>query len=168
MKTKVIILSAFMAVLAIPATMAQSLVNTPATVTLGTPLTLTLQPSSPNLNFGNLNIPTSQGTCVLSPTGVPTYNNVVGTSTPNSVSFIVTGGASKTIAITVPSGTVALTGAQTGTTINLSDFQTNLPTLTLDAITGSATFGVGATLTLNPTDKDDTYTGTFPVSVAYN
>ena len=169
MKTKVIILSAFMAVLAIPAAMAQVSETGTASVTLGpTPLTLSVSMGTV-LNFGNLNVPISQGTVVVSPVLPPTYNGVVPNAPINAsfISFEVSGGASKTYAITVPSGSVALTGASTSTTVTLSAFTATAPTRTLNT-SGTDIFGVGATLTLNPTDKEDTYTGTFPVSVAYN
>ncbi len=167
MKTKSIILSAFMALLFVPAAMAvDPSVDVPASVELGTPITLALR-SGTSLNFARLSIPASgSATAVLDPTTVVvTATGSTATGTASVAIFDVAGKASTAYAITLPSAPVALTSA--ATTIYLSAFTATKATPTLGT-TGTDEFSVGATVSFASTDADGIYTGTFPVTVAYN
>jgi hypothetical protein len=173
MKTKVIILSAFMAVLAIPATMAQAPIQATATVEVGVPLTLTLVDQSV-LNFGKVNTSASAGNCVISTAGVASAHSGVSLNggTPSAVAFTTTGRPSGTYVVTIPSSLTItrVGGSQTVTVDNFlvrgTGAAADSPIVTLGA-TGFGGFTVGATLSLGSNQADGTYTSQFPVTVAY-
>jgi len=172
MKTKAIILSAFMAVLAIPATMAQAPVQATATVEVGTPLTLTLVLNS-ELNFGKVNS-SAAGDCVISTAGVASANGGVTLNggTQSAVAFTTTGKPSGTYVVTIPSSLTItrVGGTQTVTVGNFlvrgTGAASDSPIVTLSG-TGIGGFAVGATLSLGSNQADGTYTSQFPVTVAY-
>jgi hypothetical protein len=85
-----------------------------------------------------------------------------GGPTMSAASFTVTGGATKTYAITLPSS-ASLTGA--GVPMLLNAFEST-PSLT--GVVDGTTLYVGATLNVGVSQVVGAYTTTFPVTVSYN
>jgi hypothetical protein len=128
-------------------------------------ITLTLQQ---NLAFGDVYAGPSAGTVVLDPNGLRTFSGGVqlGTLSPfYAASFTVTGAPNASYAITLP-GTVTLSAP--GATLLLSSLVTS-PALTGQFNAGGAqTLTLGGTLQVAANQLDGDYSGTFPVTVAYN
>lgn len=174
MKTKVIILSAFMSLLTISSVMAQAPVSATATVEVGTPLKITLVPST-ELNFGKVTASAAAGTCVVatdatsSATGGLTLNGGIA----SVVAFDVAGKVSGAYAVALPSS-VDITRTGGSETVTVGDFKVRVTGAALDgaigalSVTGTGGFKIGGTLFLAANQADGIYTGQFPVTVAYN
>ena len=131
-----------------------------------TTLTLTVRAGS-SLNFGQI-ANNGGGTVVIDPsTGNRTCAATlvcVGSSSP--VTFDVTGTSGSAVGVTLPAGSVTLTGVNTGQTMSLGTFTRYFPAG--NTLAGGATsFLVGGTLSVGATQSADVYNGTFNVSVEY-
>jgi len=130
------------------------------------------------LNFGEIADAglTGNSTVVVTPLGVLTCGaNLACTGVSASPSFTITGLGSSVVAVSIPAaatltlpvGTIIPTGFDSDLTVNA--FTTDLAAnpVTLPAA-GSVTFNLGGTLTVSKLQTPGTYTGSVPVSVAYN
>jgi hypothetical protein len=150
---------------------AQVIETATASATIVAPLTIT---NTIPLNFGNLAVDATGGTVTL--TAVSSTVRSAGSAnvqlvsgvTPTSADFAITGLTGSTYTIALPAdGVVTLTGA--GTPMNVNSFTCSISPLTAGSLaTGSETFYVGATLSVNGGQTPGTYAGTFDVSVIYN
>ncbi len=109
MKIRVIIFF-FLALLAIPAVMAQGSATANTTVEVHSGLTVSLLPGT-ELNFGKLSTSAAAGTCAVSTDGVATITGGValGGGTPSVVSFTLSGKALGVYEISTP-GSVTIVG----------------------------------------------------------
>lgn len=122
------------------------------------------------MSFGNIIADADGGTVVLVPAGTRTLNGLNSPSldgTITAATFTVTGLATTTYAITLPSTHDISNGAQTMT---VNTFTSNpAGTGALDS-SGSQTLSVGATLNVGANQAAGTYTNAagFAVTVNYN
>lgn len=148
--------------------------STTASITLADPIALT---KDSDLSFGAV-LKGSAGTSTVTidaTTGVRTLDNATGSGNAALVTgpsvgraaYTVSGEDDATFAITLPTNPTALTDSGTGS-LGLA-LQTSAATGLLTG--GTATFGVGGTVTIVNTDTNDTagaYSATFVAQVAYN
>ena len=118
------------------------------------------------LDFGTFTTGTGGGTVVVDATGGTASGDVtlVATSTESQDTFDVSGDAGRAFSISTTAGTVA-NGAVT------MAFTTSAPatgTLSTGAATGTASFDVGGTLSVNGGEAAGVYSGTYDVTVTYN
>ena len=149
---------------------AQSTANATASATVVTPIAIS---RTAHMNFGNLSVQTATGgTVVLATDGSRTRTSGVTlpatAGTVSAAAFNVTGNASYTYAITLPS-TVTLTRASGSETMSAGSFtSTPSATGTLDG-SGTQSIAVGATLTVAAAQVAGAYvSGNFDVTVNYN
>ena len=151
---------------------AQATASATATAIIITPITIT---KTVDMHFGNVAVGASSGDVVLTPAGTRTANGGVTlpatVGSPAAASFDVTGQASYTYAITLPSAPVTITNA-TAQTMTVDVFTSNpsgTGTLGVGA-PGTQTITVGATLQVGASQAAGTYvSGTpFDVTVNYN
>jgi hypothetical protein len=88
----------------------------------------------------------------------------VGASSP--VTFNVGGSTGSAVVVTLPAGSVNLTGVNTGQTMALGTFTRYFPNGNT-LVAGATTFMVGGTLAVGATQAADVYNGSFNVSVEY-
>lgn len=121
------------------------------------------------LEFGSMN-PGAAGTVVLTAAGAATPSGgvVLVAGTPTAASYTVTGTALRTYAITIPTASFNITCA-TAQTMAITGMNCSYAGLT-SAFTAGGTdgFTVGGTLNVGLNQVAGVYTGTFPVTVAYN
>lgn len=120
------------------------------------------------LEFGSMN-PSAAGTVILTAAGVATPSGVVLVAgTPTAASYTVTGTALRTYAITIPTASFNIT-CTTGQTMAITAMDCSYAALTSAfAVGGTDGFTVGGTLNVALNQVAGVYTGTFPVTVAYN
>lgn len=149
-----------------------------ANATIAKPITIT---PTADLDFGII-VPNGTGngslTVAVDTAGTRTIAGDVDGAllggTVGAAAFDITGRPNATYSITLPGAAATLTGASTGATMSVGSFLDSTGgaggTLTDPGGTGlgSDSFTVGATLTVGETQADDTYSGTFDVTVAYN
>lgn len=137
--------------------------------------------STANLDFGTI-VPNSAGAITVTvdtaSTTPPTLAGVVDGAwiggTISSASFTVTGRPAATFAITLPAAGIPINGvavpANTMTVSGFTDSTAGVGALVVGGTPGLGEniFTVGATLTVPAAQADDTYTGNFNVTVAYN
>ena len=143
-----------------------------ASATIVTPLAIT---KTADMNFGNLAVNATAGTCALTAAAAPTRAvtggvTLMGGGTVASAAFTVTGLINATYAITLPAdGVVTLTGP--GVPIPANTFISN-PTVAAGGnlgAGGSQTLYVGATLSIAGSQAAGAYASTpFNVTVNYN
>jgi hypothetical protein len=135
-----------------------------------------------SLNFGDIFTSSTAGTVTIEPVAsarTATGGATLATTGSTSVaSFTIGGKRSASYVITLPSdSTVTLTGPTGATAMPVKTFTasiggataTTTPTGTLPSTAGATqTFTVGATLSLAANQTDGNYSGSFPVTVAYN
>lgn len=131
-----------------------------ATVNIVSPLSLT---NTGDLNFGTVVGPFSGSVVRVSNAGVRACGSLTCSGTPSAATFSVTGTASQSLKVTVPASVTMNSGANS----LLVDLTTDLPTGVATNSSGSATFGVGGSLTIPALTPDGLYTGTFSVTVDY-
>ena len=151
---------------------AQATATAAASATIITPITIV---KNVDMNFGNVAVSaTLAGTVVLSPAGVRSTGGAGGvtlpatTGTVAAASFTVSGQASYTYAITLPSTcTITDAGSHTMTVDGFNSTPSATGTL---SGTGSQTLTVGATLNVAAAQAAGTYTNAsgVPVTVNYN
>ncbi len=148
---------------------AQVTATASATCSIITPIAIT---KTQDMNFGNVAVTAIGGTVVLAPAGTRSVTGGVtlpaNVGTVKEASFNVTGMASYTFSITLPSTPTTVTSGGNNMTVNT--FTSNpTPTGTLNG-SGVATLKVGATLTVLANQVAGTYvSGTpFQVTVNYN
>jgi hypothetical protein len=162
--------------------MAQSSATANGTVTANVirPITIT---ATRALAFGNIVPSAVVGTLVLDPAGAqgtPGGATWPGSQkgTVSSAQFVVTGEASFTYTLTIPAGLAGAWPITNGTPANdmtVDTFTSDLSTAAGAGVltptsggAGSQTVSVGATLHVGANQVAGAYTGSFPVTVAYN
>ena len=129
-------------------------------------LTLAVAAGS-RLDFGQI-ANNGGGTVVIDPsTGTRTCGAslvCIGSATP--VTFNVGGTTGAAVAVTLPAGSINLTGVNTSQTMALGTFTRAFPNGNT-LVAGATTFRVGGTLTVGATQAADVYNGQFNVSVEY-
>ncbi len=132
-----------------------------ATVNIVSPLTLT---KNTDLDFGTVVGPFTGSTVEMSMAGVRNCGALTCAGTPTAASFTVTGSDNQTVTLTIPAA-VTLNGSVSGT-LSL-DLTTDKPGNQTLSSTGSATFGLGGTLTIPTGTVDGVYSNTFDVTANY-
>ena len=154
------------------ASFAQATATASASATIVTPISIV---KNVDMNFGNVAVSaTIAGTAILAPAGTRTTGGAGGVTLPATAgtvaaaSFTVSGQASYTYAITLPSSCSLSDGASHTMTVN-SFTSTPSSTGTLSA-GGTQTLTVGATLNVAAAQAANTYTNStgVPVTVNYN
>jgi hypothetical protein len=149
--------------------------STQASITLADPIDMTEVTA---LRFGAV-LKGSAGSSIVTinaATGARTLDNATGSGNAALVSgpatgraeYTVTGEDNATFAITLPTNPTAITNGGTGSLALALALESTTGTLNGS---GSATFGVGGTVTIDNTDANDVagaYTATFVTQVAYN
>src|SRR5450830_1013645 len=125
------------------------------------------------LNFGSFSTSAAAQTVTIAASGDTRSNNgtllVNSVNAPTSASFSVTGDTTLTYAITLPSTAQSIsTGSGGGASDMAVTAFTSAPSATGALTAGAQTLTVGATVTTVADQVSGTYTGTFPVIVAYN
>jgi hypothetical protein len=121
-----------------------------------------------NLQFGDVFTAATAGTVVLSPAGARTATGglTLGNLSPvGAATFAVTGAANAAYSITLPVS-IVLTGP--AGTMTVSPFASSPSGTGLLGATGQQQLNVGATLNVSANQADGDYSGSFPVTVAYN
>jgi len=117
---------------------------------------------------------TGTSTVAVSAAGVRSCgSNLACSGTVNAPSFTITGltGSAVAVSFPAPTATLTLSGvAPSGMSGSMSvgTFNTDLASNPLTLTTGTATFAVGGTLTVNPLQAPGIYTGSVNVQVLYN
>lgn len=120
------------------------------------------------LDFGQIAANTGGTVTVNADSTVSKTGALVSTGTRAPASFTVVGSKGAMVAVTLPTSAATLTRSNGTETMSLSGWNSNPNgAFQLDATTGSATFAVGGTLTVNPAQVAGVYSGTFNVSVEY-
>jgi hypothetical protein len=153
------------------ASFAQASATASASANIITPISIV---KTVDMNFGNVAVSASTGgTVVLAPAGTRTNTGgvtlPVAAGTVAAASFTVSGAATYTYAITLPSTTVTITDGSSHS-MNVTAFtSTPSATGTLSG-TGTQTLTVGATLTVAAAQAANAYTNAtaLPVTVNYN
>jgi len=154
------------------ASFAQATATASASATIVTPIAIS---KTVDMNFGNVAVSaTIAGTAVLAPAGTRTTGGAGGVTLPvtagtvAAASFNVTGQASYTYAITLPTTCTLSDGASHTMTVNAF---TSSPSATGALSTGGTqTLNVGATLNVAAAQAAGSYTNAtgVPVTVNYN
>ncbi|MCF8450820.1 MAG: DUF4402 domain-containing protein [Taibaiella sp.] len=154
------------------ASFAQATATASASANIITPITIV---KTVDMNFGNVAVSaTLAGTVIMTPAGIRTTGGAGGvtlpatTGTVSAASFTVSGSASYTYDITLPSTATITDGASHNMTVNAFT-STPSATGTLSA-GGTETLTVGATLNVSAAQAAGTYTNAtaVPVTVNYN
>lgn len=154
---------------------AQTTATANAEATILAPLSITVDVTANTLNFGtiavgNIGAPGSTATVALAATGGAVAGcdgvNLICAGTTTVPTFNIAGYETSVVNVTFDSATVTLTGP--GTPLTVGSFTTTLASNQATLVGGAASFQVGGSLTVNAGQAAGTYTGTFPVSVAYD
>ena len=125
-----------------------------------------------SMEFGNLLETGSEYTVVLDTGGTTTgdYRPTGLAGTIQSAGFNVTGESGATYTITLPASSVILDNGETGpgNEMTLNDFTSSKTGDTGTLNSGTDSFTVGASLTVNAEQNSGDYKGTFTVTVNYN
>lgn len=173
MKKDLLLLLAVVAMVGITGSaMAQTSATANASATISVPVSIT---KSADLSFGTLSGGATEGTCVIATDGTRSKTGdvvLLGSAGQNAV-FSVAGQKSTSFAITLPT-TSTITDSKSNS-MTLSAFTARVGSASADGLTGSipsdgsnVTVKVGATLTVQASQPDGNYVGTFNVAVAYN
>ena len=187
MKTNFLSLAAIFAIALFSSNMNAQTTNTvtlssvPSSATIIAPITITLD--NAGLSFGTIlrssgdvtvaATSTSERSAASGPTYLVPTTALNGTAV-NSAKFTVKGEAAYTFSIDLPAdGDITLTDtATTPNTMAVKTFTSNGVAGTGDTtsalIAGEKTIYVGATLVVGTSQPSGLYTGTFPITVAYN
>ena len=150
---------------------AQSTATASASATIITPITIV---KNVNMDFGNVAVSASlAGTVVLAPAGTRSTGGAGGVTLPSTTGtvagadFTVSGQASYTYAITLPSSATISSGSNT---MNVNAFTSSPATTGTLSSGGTQDLKVGATLNVSAAQAAGTYTNSsaVPVTVNYN
>jgi hypothetical protein len=150
---------------------AQATATAAASATIITPISIV---KNIDLNFGNVAVSASlAGTVVLAPAGTRTTGGAGGVTLPvengtvAAANFTVSGQATYTYAITLPSSATISSGSNTMTVNGFTSTPSTTGTLSSG---GTQTLLVGATLNVTAAQAAGTYTNStgVPVTVNYN
>ena len=150
---------------------AQATATAAASATIITPVSIT---KTVDMNFGNVAVSASNaGTAILAPGGTRTTGGAGGVTLPSTTgtvaaaSFTVSGQASYTYAITLPSTATISSGSNTMT---VNAFTSSPATTGALSTGGTQTLNVGATLNVTAGQAAGSYTNStgVPVTVNYN
>ena len=150
---------------------AQATATASASATIITPITIV---KNVDMNFGNVAVSASlAGTVVLAPAGTRTTGGAGGVTLPSNTGtvagadFTVSGTASYTYAITLPSSATISSGSNT---ITVNGFTSSPATTGTLSTGGTQDLKVGATLNVTAAQASGTYTNStgVPVTVNYN
>lgn len=134
------------------------------------PITLENTSSTP-LDFGTIARSSVSGTVTVPTSGNRTSTGGVGVLSSSSFSrapFSVTGENDANFNIALPvNGTVVLTRVSGSETMPVNTFASSIGTSPTLSSSGTATFEIGATLTVGANQFAGEYTGEFAVTVAY-
>ncbi len=136
-----------------------------ATARIVTPIAIV---KTADLNFGDVVAGGSAGTVVVTTAGVRSATGGATLANGTSVAaaaFTVSGQGSSTYSITLPASASVISGANTMTVNTFTSSPNGTGVLTAG---GTQPLTVGATLNVGASQATGTYTGTFPVTVAYN
>lgn len=134
-------------------------------------LSIAVDATADTLDFGTVAIGSiaTPASLVVAPDGTRTgcTTQVVCGGTPAAPLFHIDGLPAEVVDITLPAGTVTLNSG--ANSMLVGSFVTSLPgtQVTLNG-TGDASFSLGGTLSISPTQAPGVYTGSIDVSVAYN
>ncbi len=150
------------------ASMAQVGATATASATIITPIAIA---NATDMDFGNVAVSAVAGTVVLAPAGTRTATGGVTlpvvTGTVTAASFTVTGLATATYSITLPSGVTVIDDG-VGNNMNVDTWTSSpTPTGTIGA-GGTQTLTVGATLAVGAAQAAGTYTSATPFTVTVN
>ena len=152
---------------------AQASATASSTATIITPISIV---KNVDMNFGNIAVSaTVSGTVVLAPGGTRTTGGSGGVTLPSTTGtvaaadFTVSGQATYTYAITLPTTTVTLSDGS-GHTMSVATFTSNPSATGTLSGSGSQDLTVGATLAVTAAQTPGTYTNStgVPVTVNYN
>ncbi len=167
MKRKILSISAILSALAVmPASVQAATTSASATAVVLTPIAIS---TTTNMSFGDVYADNATpGTVVLATTG---SRSVTGGATTGATAgaaavFAVTGNASATYAITLPTTDVTLVSGGNNMIVNTYVHDAG-GAPALDG-TGNASFNVGATLNVGAAQAPGTYTANFNVIANYN
>jgi len=150
---------------------AQSTATASASATIITPITIV---KNVNMDFGNVAVSASlAGTVVLAPAGTRSTGGAGGVTLPSTTGtvagadFTVSGQASYTYAITLPSSATISSGSNT---MNVNAFTSSPATTGTLSSGGTQDLKVGATLNVSAAQAAGLYTNStaVPVTVNYN
>ena len=162
---------AAIAIVSANSSFAQATTSASASATIITPITIV---KTVDMNFGNVAVSASlAGTVVMDPAGVRTTGGGGGVTLPATAgtvaaaSFTVSGQASYTYAITLPT---TCTISSSGNTMIVNGFISNPATTGALSAGGVQTLTVGATLNVSAAQASGVYTNAtgVPVTVNYN
>jgi len=126
--------------------------------------------------FGSLAPSGTDGSCVLSTSGVRTLSNVysdAGGTTPSAARFDVSGRSLTPFTIVLPESAVVNLGGESGSaSMYVTSFKARPESKSEDALIGvvgtDKYFTVGATITVGAAQTVGSYLGDFSVSIAYD
>ncbi|MBK6802887.1 DUF4402 domain-containing protein [Novosphingobium sp.] len=148
------------------ATSAHAAATATATATAEVLETLTLT-AVDDLNFGQIAANTGGTVTVNADSTVASTGTLISTGTRAPATFTVTGSASTSVVVTLPSAAVNLTRSGGTETMSLDTFNSNPNGAFQLSAAGTGAFSVGGTLTVANGQVPGSYSGTFPVSVEY-
>ena len=170
--SKVIIAAAVVVLGSTSGAFAQASATASASATIITPISIS---KTVDMDFGNIAVSASTGGTVdLATTGARTTGGAGGTTLPSTTGtvaaaeFAVSGEASFTYAITLPTSATLSDGS--GNTMTVGSFVSNPSATGTLSTGGTQTLLVGATLTVGAAQVAGTYTNStgVPVTVNYN
>lgn len=145
--------------------LAQATTSANASATIVTAISLS---KTSDLDFGHVVASGSAGTVVMSAAGSRSATGGASLGNAGSAAaaaFTVSGQASATYAITLPSSATITSGGNNMTVNTFTSSPSSTGTLSAG---GSQTLSVGATLQVGSSQATGSYTGSFNVTVAYN
>jgi hypothetical protein len=152
--------------------LAQASATAAASAQVITPISIT---KVTDMNFGNVAVSALlSGTAILSPLGIRTLGGAGGVTLPSilgtvaAATFLVSGQANYTFAVTLPSSGTISDGS--GHSITVTGFTSSPSGTGTLSILGIQTLSVGATLNLSAAQAANAYTNAsaIPVTVNYN
>lgn len=124
-----------------------------------------------DLGFGYVVASATAGTAVVGTDdsrSCTSGTTCVSGGTVSAADFTVSGQANYTYAITLPSSATLSDGETAPTTMTVNAFTSSPATTGTLSASGSQALKVGATLSVAASQRADSYTGTFDVTVEYN
>lgn len=131
-------------------------------------LTVTLDATAQDLDFGTIAQNTAGGTVDLAPTSgnLTCSGGVVCSGSGESPNFDLAGAPGLTVSVSFSNPNISLAGPVGSTPMNVA-LVSSVPSVVLSGA-GTGTFDVGGTLTVGASQAAGTYTGTLEVVALYN